>query len=326
MKRLIAEFEEQSYTQVIFPHTQSDWICCLEEVSQTFVTIINTIAKYQQCVVICSDVALVRKYFSSHKNLIFKHYQTDDTWARDCSAITIEENGKKVLLDFIFNGWGEKFSSLRDNAMTKYLYKDAIPCNFILEGGAIESNGKDILLTTTNAMLNQNRNKDLTQQEITTQLKNYFGMQHILYLHHGYLAGDDTDSHIDTLVRFVDEKTLVYVRCEDEEDEHYVELALMQKELEHYAKLYDLTLIPLPMCSPIYDENQRLPATYANFLFLNNALLVPIYNRAEDTKALEIFKNIVKDREIVAIDCSTLIKQHGSLHCVTMNFHYSTIL
>jgi len=145
-------------------------------------------------------------------------------------------------------------------------------------------------------------------------------MSRILYLDHGYLAGDDTDSHIDTLARFVDEKSIMYVKCDDENDEHYKELKLMEEELQTFAKEYDFSLIALPMSDACYFEDERLPATYANFLFVNGAVLVPTYGVKQDDEALEIFRETFPKREIVGINCFALIKQHGSLHCVTMNF------
>jgi len=322
MKRFVAEFEKQTYTQIIFPHPHSDWIDYLQDAQNTFINIINNIIKYQKCVVICFDIDEVKKHFTPHKNLIFKKYISDDTWARDCSALSVYNNNKIELLDFIFNGWGGKFEAEKDNALTKTLYKDIVSCDFILEGGGVESNGLGIVLTTSNAMLNKNRNRDLTKDEITQKLKNYFGAKEILYLENGYLAGDDTDSHIDTLVRFIDEKTLMYVKCEDRYDEHYNALVNMEDELKIFAKEYDFTLISLPMSEAIYFEDERLPATYANFLFVNDAVLVPTYNVKQDKQALDIFRKTFKDRDIVGVDCSTLIKQHGSLHCVTMNFHH----
>ena len=164
-------------------------------------------------------------------------------------------------------------------------------------------------------------NKTLNKKAITLKLQKYFGVSDILYLNYGYLAGDDTDSHIDTLARFIDDKTIMYVECSDEKDEHYKELSLMKKELLTYAKLFNLKLIALPMCEKIYFEGERLPATYANFLFVNKAVLVPIYGVKEDKVALDIFKKTFQNKKVEAINCSTLIKQHGSLHCVSMNFH-----
>lgn len=320
MRTLIGEFKQQAFTQIIFPHKETDWNEYLEEAEQTFINIINTISIFQPCVVICSDINYVKKYFKDSTNIIFKQYTTNDTWARDCSAISILENKKIKLLNFTFNGWGEKFSFEKDNALTPTLYKEIENCNLILEGGAIESNNEGIILTTSHAMLNKNRNKNLTKTEITQKLKECFGAKEILYLNHGYLAGDDTDSHIDTLARFINENTIMYVTSDNQQDEHFQELSLMKQELEHFASLYNFKLIPLPMCSPIYFNGERLPATYANFLFVNNAILVPIYNVKEDKIALSIFQENFPQHQIISIDCSTLIKQHGSLHCVTMNF------
>jgi len=323
-KRLIAEFEEQSFTQIIFPHAESDWAEYLDEAEATFINIINAIRKYQKCLVVSYDTKAVKKHFKNKNNLEFVQYVTDDTWARDCSALSLEQNDETVLLDFTFNGWGNKFDAEKDNAMTRSI-ADRYSCttekiDFVLEGGAIESNGKDTILTTARCMLNKNRNPQFNTVQITQKLKEFFGAEHILYLNHGYLAGDDTDSHIDTLARFIDEKTVMYVTCNDSSDEHYHELKCMEEELQMIAQEQDLQLIALPMCDAVYFKGERLPATYANFLFVNGAVLVPTYGVSQDEEALRIFRNSFKDREIIGIDCSVLIRQHGSLHCVTMNF------
>ncbi|WP_457748684.1 agmatine deiminase family protein [Sulfurimonas sp.] len=324
-KRLIAEFEAQSFTQVLFPHADTDWAEYLEDAQKTFVNIINAVRKYQKCLVVAYNIEAVKQLFEDEKNLEFVQYTANDTWARDCSALSVEENNTTVLLDFIFNGWGNKFDAKKDNLMTKNIAHMYLPCklktiDFVLEGGAIESNGKDIILTTAHCMLNHNRNPHLNPTQITQKLQEFFGAQHILYLNHGYLAGDDTDSHIDTLARFIDENTIMYVKCNDTNDEHYHELKLMEEELQHLAKTHDFTLIALPMCDAIYFEKERLPATYANFLFVNGAVLVPVYGVSQDEEALAIFKKMFPDRDVVAIDCSVLIRQHGSLHCVSMHF------
>jgi agmatine/peptidylarginine deiminase len=324
MKRLVAEFEEQSYTQIIFPHKNTDWAEYLQEAQQCFTNIINSIIKYQKCLVVCADIDDVKSRFEDNKNLHFVEYTTDDTWARDCSALCVEDNSKIELLDFTFTGWGGKFESSKDNAMTSFLTPNAIKCDMILEGGGVESNGIDAILTTSECMLNKNRNHTLSKEEITQKLKSYFGASKIHYLNHGYLAGDDTDSHIDTLARFVDKDKIMYVKCDNPLDEHYKELSLMEDELKLIAKENKYKLIPLPMSDAIYFDDERLPATYANFLFVNGAVLVPVYGVKQDEKALEIFKDTFPHRDIIGINCYPLIKQHGSLHCVTMNFKDST--
>ena len=324
MRRLIAEFEAQSFTQIIFPHAATDWNAYLREAQACFVNIITTIAQFQKCLVICDDVTAVKQHFKSSENLFFVKYKTNDTWARDCSALCVSEENKTKLLDFTFNAWGGKFKADKDNAMSHAIaqcYENEMQSiDFVLEGGAIESNGQGMLLTTTECMLSPNRNPKLCNVQITQQLKEYLGVAHILYLNHGYLAGDDTDSHIDTLARFIAKDTIMYVKCSDETDEHYHQFKLMEEELRMIANEDNLKLIPLPFPDALYYEGERLPATYANFLFVNGAVLVPTYNVPQDTEALSIFKKYFPSREIIGIDCSVLIRQHGSLHCVSMNF------
>jgi agmatine/peptidylarginine deiminase len=328
MRYFPAEFEPQSFVQLIFPHPQSDWAPYLEEARRCFVNIANAIARYQPCLIICDDVEHVQTYFKNHENLIFISYQSDDTWARDCSALSVidEDEDEALLLDFTFTGWGGKFDATRDNAMSSsiaHFYGAPMKkIDLILEGGGIETNANGSLLTTAECLLNPNRNPHLTKTQMENILKKEFGVEQILWLHHGYLAGDDTDSHIDTLARFIDSDTIMYVKCEDKNDEHYDALKKMEEEL---GALRDIdgepfNLIALPMCEPVFYDNERLPATYANFLIINDAVLLPIYNDPHDNEAIEICKKAFYGRDIIPIDCSVLIRQHGSLHCVTMQF------
>ncbi len=324
MRRFIAEFEEQSFTQIIFPHAKSDWLDYLDEAEETFINIINTIIRFQKCLVVCNDVQAVKKHFKENDNLYFVEFETNDTWARDCSALCVEEDKNIKLLDFTFTGWGGKFDAHKDNrmsrAISKHYSKEMESVDFILEGGGVESNGKGIILSTSECLLNKNRNHSFTSEQITKKIEETLGATEVLCLNHGYLVGDDTDSHIDTLARFIDEKTIMYVACPNIYDEHYKELKLMEEELQEMAKTHDFKLIALPMTKAVYFEEQRIPATYANFLFVNGAVIVPTYNIAQDEEALEIFAKSLPHLEVVGVDCSVLIRQHGSLHCVTMNF------
>lgn len=325
MKRYPAEFEEQSFIQIIFPHENSDWSEYLDEAEQNFITIINTITRYQDCLVVCHDMDYVNSKLKQNKHLHLVHASTNDTWARDCSALSLYDNEKVQLLDFTFTAWGGKFEADLDNQLSatlkKYYSAPMQNIDFILEGGGIESNGKGTLLLTSECVFNKNRNA-LSIDEAKKALKGYFNASHIIALEHGYLRGDDTDSHIDTLARFIDETTIVYLECEDENDEHFQALQAMKRQLQA-AKDQDgnpFTLVALPFTKPIYDEDERLPATYANFLILNEVVLVPVYNDVNDQKACDILASVFKTRRIIPIDCSTLIRQHGSLHCVTMQF------
>ncbi len=326
MRRLPAEFEPQSFVQIIFPHPGTDWAPYLEEARQNFVAIAEAIARFQPCLVVCDDIDEVRAYFNDTENLHFAAYTADDTWARDCSGITVYENSEARILDFTFTGWGGKFDASRDSAMTVALAPrygapvETIP--MILEGGGIESNGAGLLLTTSECLLNPNRNPQMDRAAVDAAMQTHFGIEKTLWLEHGYLAGDDTDSHIDTLARFIAEKTIMYVRCDDTEDEHYEALRAMEAELLALRDEQGLpfTLIPLPMCDALHYDGERLPATYANFLIINGAVLVPVYSVAQDDAALKIFANAFPGREIVPVDCAVLVRQHGSLHCVTMQF------
>ncbi|MDX1296548.1 MAG: agmatine deiminase family protein, partial [Sulfurimonadaceae bacterium] len=293
---------------------------------RNFVDIAQAVARFQPCLVVCNDIEHAKTYFPDNTNLYFVHYLGDDTWARDCSGITVYDNGEPLILDFTFTGWGGKFDAALDNAMTGSIanhYSAPVKAvKMILEGGGIESNGKGVLLTTEECLLNPNRNKAMTRSDVESALQQHFGIEKTLWLAHGYLAGDDTDSHIDTLARFVSEDTIMYVTCDDASDEHYKALQAMETELRalRTPEGIPFKLVALPMCDPLYYDGERLPATYANFLIINGAVLVPTYDLPQDAAVLEIFRKTMPSHEIVPVDCSVLVRQHGSLHCVTMQF------
>jgi agmatine/peptidylarginine deiminase len=264
---------------------------------------------------------------------------TNDTWARDHGFITlVDDCGHARLLDFCFNGWGEKFPAELDNAINRRLYDEGRvqgeyvdQLDFVLEGGSIESDGRGTIFTTTGCLMAPHRNQPMTQQQIEERLKQVLGAERIVWIDHGQLTGDDTDGHIDTLVRICPDDTLLYMGCDDPQDEQYEELHLMEQQLRSLRTLdgrpYRLLKLPLPR--PIYEPStdlpkgdERLPATYANYLVINGAVLVPTYNQPDlDTEALRIIGEAFPDREIVGIDCRAVIKQHGSLHCCTMQYY-----
>lgn len=339
MSRIIfpAEWYTQSAIQLTWPHYQSDWGYMIKEVTKCFSNLAFEIIKRQKLIIVCRETESVKyeleKYKEYHHNLVLIELPTNDTWARDHSGISVFNDQIRCVYDFTFNGWGLKFPSENDNQITRGMFAQKIfdenvelinRKNFVLEGGAVESDGKGTLLTTSECLLSPNRNSYLSKEGIESYLKEIFGLERVLWLDHGYLAGDDTDSHIDTLARFCDEHTIAYVKIENDQDEHYQALKKMEEQLmsfvDYQGKPYNL--IPLPMASPVFDENnQRLPATYANFLIMNNAVLVPFYNDKEkDELAKKQLQKAFPSKEIVGIDCSTLIYQHGSLHCVTMQY------
>ena len=328
-----AEWHPQSAIQLTWPHEQTDWAPDIDEAIECFVNIAREILKREKLLVVCSDEDEVRHQLGDidYSNVIFREMPTNDTWVRDHGGITVLCNGKPTIYDFVFNGWGMKFAANFDNLITRTLEKtDTFSKNvnvvnmqpFVLEGGSLETDGKGTLLTTVECLASANRNEYLNKEQLEYHLKDMFGLKRILWLENGYLAGDDTDSHIDTLARFCDEQTIAYVQCTDETDEHFEELQSMEEELKAFRTTDDkpYRLIPLPMADKVVWEGVRLPATYANFLIINGAVLLPFYNSNKDEVALKALQEVFPDREIIGIDCRTLIKQHGSLHCVTMQY------
>ena len=330
-RRLPAEWEPQRIVQFTFPHRHSDWAYMLAEVTDCFVQMINTTANYVPVVVVCDAEASIPNYFTRETKfpILFVNQASNDTWARDHGAITILEDHEPVLLDFAFNGWGKKFDAEKDNLISSGLaaqgfFKDELrSTDFVLEGGAIESDGNGTLLTTTECLLSPHRNPTMEKEKIESFLKETFGLHQVLWLDHGYLAGDDTDSHIDTLARLCNSNTIAYVKCDDLQDEHYPALQQMEQQLMTFKTLegQPYQLIPLPWPAACFDkEGHRLPATYANFLITNGAVLVPTYNLPTDQSAIEILQKCFPDREVIGVNCRPLIEQHGSLHCVTMQY------
>lgn len=305
---MLAEWEPQSAVQLTWPHKDTDWAPILPEITAVYEEIKREIES-RETVIVVDDIP------------------HNDTWARDHGFITVEENGQLILLDFKFNGWGEKYAAELDNDINRQLYEQQLVkgiyeshLDFVLEGGSIESDGKGTIFTTTCCLMAPHRNQPLTQQEIEQQLKEWLGAERIVWINHGSLIGDDTDGHIDTLVRIAPNDTLLYIGADDE----HPDLLLMEQELQQLRTIdgHPYRLLRLPMPRPIYDDGERLPATYANYLVINGAVLVPTYNQPDlDQEAISTIGKAFPDREIIGIDCRAVIRQHGSLHCCTMQYY-----
>lgn len=329
--RLPAEWESTGAILLSWPHSGTDWDYMLDEVTECFVNIVTEIIKEEKVIIVAPNVELPQSQLLhlDNSNIYYHTALTNDTWARDFGPITTIEDGMFVMHDFQFNGWGLKFSSCYDNLISRSIinagiirgeYKNNL--GFTLEGGSVESDGKGLMLTTSECLMSLNRNGDMSKAEVEAYLSRELGLKKILWLDHGYLAGDDTDSHIDTLARLAPNDTIVYVGCDDEKDEHYTALKKMKQQLEEFTTIdgSPFNLVELPFPNAVYDEDgERLPATYANFLILKNTVLMPSYNQPEnDALAIERLQQAFPGYKIVAVDCNALIKQHGSLHCVTM--------
>ena len=329
---LPAEWHPQSFIQLTWPHQDTDWSYMLDEVEECFLNLAREIASRQPLLLVAPEFPKALENFEFKENVFYVECPTNDTWARDHGFISLLNEQEEVrLVDFCFNGWGMKFAACKDNLINSQLVKGSLlngtyqNCrNFVLEGGSIESDGEGTLLTTSLCLLAPNRNDTLDKQEIEDYLKKSFNLKQVLWLDHGYLAGDDTDSHIDTLARLCPDHTICYVQCTDTEDEHYTELKKMEEQLKEFRTLDNepFRLLGLPMPEAIFDEDgERLPTTYANFLIMNDAVLYPTYDQPEnDRKAACVLQEAFPGKEIVGVDCRALIKQHGSLHCVTMQY------
>ncbi|SHO46382.1 agmatine deiminase [Desulfopila aestuarii DSM 18488] len=331
-RRLPAEWEPQDAVLLGWPHETTDWADMLDLVLPVFIRIAVEISLVEMVIIPAPDPDSVRSQLAeagARMDRVRVHaMSTNDTWARDFGPITIYQNGTPLLLDYGFNGWGLKFPACDDNQVTARLQAAGafgssvreLP-GLILEGGSLESDGNGTVLTTSACLLEANRNPHLDKTELDQRLRQQLGADHVLWLEHGYLAGDDTDSHIDTLARLAPENGIIYQSCDDPEDEHYAELTAMAEELAtlRTREGQPFKLYPLPWPEACYaDDGHRLPATYANFLILNTAVLVPVYNSTQDESALAVISRAFPDRKIVAVPCRPLIEQHGSLHCVTM--------
>ncbi len=331
-RRLPAEWEEQDGVLLAWPHEDSDWLPYLDEVEPVFVEIATQISLFEQVVIIAPDTAMVadklRRSGAVMERITMYEIGSNDTWTRDFGPITVFEDKRPLLLDFAFNGWGLKFAADLDNQATRQLRRAGAfgrtplkTVGLVLEGGSIESDGQGTLLTTEECLLGPNRNPHLSQEDVEAALAAEFGTDHLLWLGNGFLEGDDTDSHIDTLARLCPEDTILFQSCPDEQDIHFEALQRMKAELEAFRTRdgRPYRLIPLPWPSPHHDEaGQRLPATYANFLVINGAVLVPTYRDANDPAALDAIREAFPGRTVIGIDCLPLILQHGSLHCLTM--------
>ena len=327
-----AGWELQGGVQLTWPHADTEWREMLDEVDSCFVGIAAQVSKRERLLVVTPEPERVSRLLAGKANLsniTFVSCMSNDTWARDHGAMTCESADGMHLLDFCFNGWGLKFAANHDNLITERLVQEGVlkgeyhNCrDFVFEGGSIESDGEGTLLTTAHCLMSGNRNAAMSREEIEEYLLMVFGSEQLLWLNHGYLAGDDTDSHVDTLARLCPNGTIAYVQCTDKEDEHYEALHKMEQELKMFRTLNGepFRLVALPMAKKVEFEGERLPATYANYLVINGAVLMPTYGTELDEVAKQALALAYPEHEIVGIDCSALIKQHGSLHCVTMQY------
>ena len=329
-----AEWESHRGTWLSWPHKEASWPGKFEPVPGIFAEMVKRLVPGEEVHINVRDAVMeqeVRVLLAGRAvplgNVVFHHHPTNDAWCRDHGPIFVHRpDGSEVILDWGYNAWGNKYPlyDLDDVVPTRIGEELGIPVispGMILEGGSIDVNGQGTLLTTEACLLNPNRNPSLSRERIEAQLRRYLGVRHILWLGDG-IEGDDTDGHIDDLTRFVGPRTVVTVIEENQADTNYQPL---QENLELLRSMTDqdgepLEIVTLPMPRPLYHEDQRLPASYANFYIGNRVVLLPAYDPPRDAEACATLQRLFPDREVVAIDCTDLVWGLGAFHCVTQQW------
>lgn len=338
-RRLLPEWTEQWGVMLTWPHAGTDWSAWLKDIERTYGEIARAVTARQNLLVVARDSqheqhvrAVISNSGGELGRVHFRHADSNDTWARDHGPIAVQRSddsdGGLELLDFNFNGWGNKWPAERDNQINRRLEEartftaPMTHVELVMEGGALETDGLGTLMTTRRCLLSPQRNPQLDEAAVENALQQWLGAERVLWLDHGHLEGDDTDSHIDTLARFTGIDTIVYQGCDDPADVHYDDLQAMRMELEVFrtpdGKPYRLLALPWPQ--PQHDpvSGQRLPASYANFLIVNGAVLAPAYDDPADNHARVVLNKAFPQHDIIMIDCRPVIRGFGSLHCITM--------
>lgn len=327
-----AEWEPHEATWVAWPHRRGTWPGAFEPIPGAFSRFVRTLARFEPVHVLAGDgptYATAVQLVGEVPRVTLHRVPTDDAWCRDYGPtfLTAPREQPPALIDWLYNSWGGKYPPYdHDDAaprrIAEILDYECFAAPLVLEGGAIDGDGRGTLLTTSRCLLNPNRNPGLTRDDLERTLADYLGIRQVVWLEGGELAGDDTDGHVDQLARFVDERTIVVAT---ESDPHDVNYAPLRRNLELLEKLAPRQspawqIVPLPLPSPKYqgdDPDSRLPASYCNFCFVNGGLVVPTFDDLRDEPTLELFQRLVPDRQVVGVPSLELVWGLGSLHCLS---------
>ncbi|QJD95183.1 agmatine deiminase family protein [Mucilaginibacter robiniae] len=327
-----AEWAPHTATWLSWPHKEASWPGKIETIYARYCEFIKEVAKGELVRINIADKQM-QAFAEQHlheaganlHNIQFFEFPTNDAWCRDHGPAFLlnEKDKKKVVVDWGYNAWGGKYPpfDLDDVIPTRIAQQFNLPVyhpGIVMEGGSVDFNGKGTVLTTTACLLNPNRNPHLNQQQIEQYLQNFYGIEQVLWLGDG-IVGDDTDGHIDDITRFINEDTVVTVVEENKNDENY---HILQENLQALKTMRllngkQLNVVELPMPDPVIHEDQRLPASYANFYISNAAVIVPTYRCSHDDKALEILQQCFPHRKVVGIDSTDIIWGLGSFHCLS---------
>ncbi len=327
-----AEFEKHVGTWLSWPHKEASWPGKIETIFPVYAQFVKLLAEGEKVNINVADEAL-KKNAMTHleragvdfQQVKFFFHPTNDAWCRDHGPAFLvnRKEKKKMIVDWGYNAWGGKYPpfDLDDNIPTlvaRHYNMPVVYPGIVMEGGSVDFNGEGTVLTTTSCLLNQNRNAHLNRKEIEEYLCQYYGVNNILWLGDG-ITGDDTDGHIDDLTRFVSKDTVVTMIETDKQDENYQPL---QDNLEALSKMRlengrQMNIVELPMPSPVFYEDMRLPASYANFYISNRYVIVPTFRDKNDDRALTILQEAFTDKRVVGLDSTDIIWGLGSFHCLS---------
>ena len=333
--RLIPEFAPQSGVLLVWPHVASDWRDSLAEIEPVYLELVRAISRHEPVLIVCYDEEHSRHIQQQLTDARIEPsgvrqvvVPTNDTWVRDYGPLAVKGNQSVSLVDFTFDGWGGKYASGLDNAVPAALAAAGVfkstglqQHSLVLEGGAIDYDGSGTLLTTTRCLLDAGRNPAMDRAALENELQTCLGIDRVLWLDYGFIQGDDTDGHVDMLARFCSPHDIAYTRCRDTGDHHFATLKEMERQLQTLSDRdgRPYRLHPLPLPAPVYSsDGTRLPASYANFLIINGAVLLPVYDDPADEEARAVLKHCFPGREIEPVNCLPLIAQYGSLHCASL--------
>ncbi len=335
-QQLIPEWEPIEAVILAWPHQNTDWAPWLSAARETYVQLLTQINEAGVGVILLAaenDIADLKNWLPATANVLIIRAEFNDTWVRDYAFLTCrQDDGTQrahIPVEFTFNGWGNKFNATKDNEVNRnYLFSlcqyPPVQCDIVAEGGALEIDASGHLLSTSLCLFNPERNGKLSAPEYRQYFTDYLGASKITFLEHGHLEGDDTDGHIDTLVRFTPTKGLVIQAADNRQDDsHYASLNALCNEC--HKQLPDHRQYHLPLPAIFSEDGDRLPASYANFLICNERILLPVYGQPEDHEAIEVMQQAYPQHRIVAVDCAVLVKQYGSLHCITMQVPQNTL-
>ena len=334
---MLPEWAEQEAVVLAWPHKDTDWRYNLDQTKATYLDLINSInATGTPILLLCPESEVdntkglldARSHIAQPNKVLIIPAQYNDTWVRDYAFITVSDNEKNYPINFEFNGWGKKFDATLDNQINHLLgslcQQSLQSHNLVLEGGAIEIDENQHLLSTQSCLFNPKRNPNYTKELYCQFFQDVLGAKQVNLFQNGHLQGDDTDGHIDTLARFTPLMGIVFQGAENRpQDSHFVDLMKLKFELQQAFPQHTLYSLPLPYVENL--EKERLPASYANFLILNKRILLPIYGQAEDDTAIAVTKKAFPNYQVMPINCLSLVQQYGSLHCVTMQIPFNTL-